>query len=490
MEFQDGRPTMNFEVVNAWIDGKPALVDGGASIDITAPWLGKPIATIRCGGTDLVDRAVRSASAAFLRCRATPLAERIDWLNHGADQIERMVDEFIGISVLDIGKPMRAARFETLRTAAFMRSVAQQASCLGGEVVPLDATRAGAGLLGLTRRVPYGVVAAVTPFNAPANLLMQKLAPALAAGNAVVVKPSLEGTRTALLIAQCLKNAGVPDGLCNIVPGGVPEATALAAHRLVAVVTITGGTAAGEALARVAGAKKFIGELGGNSPNIVLADADLADAAKRIAASGFEAAGQQCISAQRVIVEEAVYDEFLPIFIQEARKLKVGDPALPDTDVGPVINKRAADRIMEMIESAVAEGAKLQTKPDRNNCLIAPTIVTDAAVQSRIVQQEIFGPAVAVLRARNAQDALDLANNCEFGLQGSVFTRSLDAAIRLSQGLNTGSVWINEGSRFRLDNYPFGGVGRSGHGREGARFALEEYTQWKFTGIRLPTAAA
>jgi acyl-CoA reductase-like NAD-dependent aldehyde dehydrogenase len=259
---------------------------------------------------------------------------------------------------------------------------------------------------------------------------------------------------------------------------------------LVAVVTITGGTAAGEALARVAGAKKFIGELGGNSPNIVLADADLADAAKRIAASGFEAAGQQCISAQRVIVEEAVYDEFLPIFIQEARKLKVGDPALPDTDVGPVINKRAADRIMEMIESAVAEGAKLQTKPDRNNCLIAPTIVTDAAVQSRIVQQEIFGPAVAVLRARNAQDALDLANNCEFGLQGSVFTRSLDAAIRLSEGLNTGSVWINEGSRFRLDNYPFGGMGRSGHGREGARFALEEYTQWKFTGIRLPPAVA
>lgn len=474
----------------AWINGAIDRHGSGSLVELRSPWSGDVVVKIQGGGGHGVATAVSSAHAAFRKNAASTIADRSSWLNAAASEIERRLDEFVRISVRDIGKPRRAAGFETQRTVAFMRAVAQQINGMSGEVIPLDASKAGTGLLGLTRRVPYGVVAAITPFNAPANLLMQKLAPALATGNATIIKPSLEGTSTALLVAECFKAAGVPDGLCNVVPGGPEEAIALAQHPLVTVVTVTGGTAAGEALARASGAKKFIGELGGNSPNIVLADADIADAAMRIAVSGFEAAGQQCISAQRIIVEAPVYDAFVALLVEEARKLKVGDPALPDTDVGPVVNRKAADRIMALIHAATADGAKALTGPDRRDCLISPTILVDVQVDARVVQEEIFGPAVAIVKAQDAQDALGIANRCEFGLQGAIFTRSLDHAIRLSEGLNVGSVWVNEGSRFRLDNYPFGGVGRSGHGREGVKYALEEYTQWKFTGIRLPQSAA
>jgi acyl-CoA reductase-like NAD-dependent aldehyde dehydrogenase len=473
----------------AWIQDRFVTIGGEPALKIESPWTGELIAEIPNAGADLVDEAAGSAEQAFKHNRSVSSTDRCEWLTRAAAEIERRAEEFIEASVRYIGKPRRAAAFETQRTVAFMRSVVQQLAGFGGEVVPLDSTKAGAGLLGFARRVPYGVVAAVTPFNAPANLLMQKLAPALATGNAVVVKPSPEGTLTALLIAQCLSEAGLPAGLCNVVPGGAVEAQALAAHRSVAVVTITGGTAAGEALARAAGAKKFIGELGGNSPNIVLADADVADAAKRICVSGFEAAGQQCISAQRIIVEAAVYEAFLEKFVEESRRLKVGDPASAETDVGPVVNTRSADRIVKMIEDTVAVGAKLQTLPQRKGCLLFPTILTEAPIESRAVQEEIFGPVVVVMKAKDEKGALAIANDCQFGLQGSVFTRSLASAIRVTEQLNVGSVWVNEGSRFRLDNYPFGGVGRSGHGREGTRYALEEYTQWKFTGIRLPPEA-
>jgi acyl-CoA reductase-like NAD-dependent aldehyde dehydrogenase len=474
--------------LGSWINGAPWISGDGPSIELRSPWNGSLAALIHPGGLEAVAAAVRGADQAQRRYARTPLFQRAAWLDASAREVERRADAIVAACVRDIGKPRRAAIFEVRRTVAFMRAVVQQMSSLGGEMVPLDAAAAGAGRLGYTRRVPYGVVAAVTPFNAPANLLMQKLAPALATGNAVVAKPSPEGTRVALIIAESLKAAGVPDGLYSVVAGGAAEAIALAEHPLVQLVTITGGTAAGEALARAGGAKKFIGELGGNSPNLVLADADLNDAAKRIAASAFEAAGQQCISAQRVIVESAVYDRFLSAFAAETRALKVGDPARDDVDLGPVVNRKAADRIMGMIDAALGQGARAVLGAKREGCVIEPTILVDAPVESRVVQEEIFGPAVAVMRATDLDDALTLANQCEFGLQAAVFTRNLEHAFKAAELLRTGSVWINEGSRFRLDNYPFGGIGRSGHGREGVRYALEEYTQWKFTGLRFSEA--
>src|SRR6266540_3486501 len=330
----------------------------------------------------VVDAAVKHAHAAFLKHQDATTAKRVEWLLAAADAIDKIEGELVRSLIRFIGKPRRAATFEAKRVGTFMRACAAQLPHLMGEVLPLDVTAAGAGRFGFTTRVPYGVVAAVTPFNGPANLLIQKVAPALAVGNAIVVKPSPPGTEVALLMAEAMKTAGIPDGLFNVVPGGRETAKLLAAHALVAVVTVTGSTAAGNELARAAGAKKFIGELGSNAANIVCADADLNDAA------------------------------------------------------------------------------------------------------TRLMREEAFGPVVVVQSVADVDAALELANSSEFGLQGACFTTSLETAFKVSRKLRVGSLWINDASRFRLDTYPFGGVGASGFGREGVRYAMEELSQWKFTGMR------
>jgi acyl-CoA reductase-like NAD-dependent aldehyde dehydrogenase len=316
-------------------------------------------------------------------------------------------------------------------------------------------------------------------------MVTQKVAPALAMGNAVVVKPSPPGAEVAVMLAEAFKKAGVPDGLFNVVTGGRETAKALAAHPLVQAVTLTGSTAAGHDLVRAAGAKKFVGELGSNAANIVCADADIADAAQRIASAGFEASGQQCISAQRVIVEQKVFDAFLEAFVAAAKKLKVGDPNDPATDVGPMVNRAAADRVEQMVADAVQKGARLVLKPERKGCILGPAILANAPDNARLMSEEAFGPVVVVQPVADVDAALALANSSEFGLQAACFTQSLDTAFKVSKKLKAGALWINEASRFRLDTYPFGGVGSSGFGREGVRYAMEELSQWKFTGIRL-----
>ena len=303
----------------------------------------------------------------------------------------------------------------------------------------------------------------------------------------MVVKPSPPGTEVALLMAEALKKAGLPDGLFNVVPGGRETAKMLVAHPLVAAVTVTGSTAAGNELASAAGAKKFIGELGSNAANIVCADADIADAATRIAGAAFEASGQQCISAQRVIVERPVYEKFLEQFVAAAKKLKVGDPEDGAIDVGPMVSTAAADRVEAMIADAVAKGAKLVLKPERRGAILGPAIVAEAPPEARLMREEAFGPVVVVQPVADVDAALALANSSEFGLQGACFTKKVrETAFKVSRKLRqVGSLWINDASRFRLDTYPFGGVGSSGFGREGVRYTMEELSQWKFTGMRL-----
>ena len=433
----------------------------------------------------MVDAAVKHAHAAFLKHQHATTAKRIEWLNAAADAIDKIEHEVVRSLIRFIGKPKRAATFEAKRVGIFIRACIAQVPHLNGEVLPLDITATGAGRFGFTTRIPYGVVAAVTPFNGPANLLIQKVAPALAVGNAVVVKPSPPGTEVALLMAEAIKKAGVPDGLFNVVPGGRDTAKLLAAHPLVSVVTVTGSTAAGNELARAAGAKKFVGELGSNAANIVCADADLSDAATRIAGAAFEASGQQCISAQRVIVERAVLDRFLELFVAAAKKLKVGDPEDATVDVGPMVSTAAADRVQGMIDDAVAKGAKLVLKPERKGAIVGPAIVADAPPEARLMNEEAFGPVVVVQGVADVDAALALANSSEFGLQGACFTANLETAFKVSKQLRVGSLWINDASRFRLDTYPFGGGGASGFGREGVRYAMEELSQWKFTGMRL-----
>ena len=468
-----------------WIGGRADHAPAPGHYEVISPIDGSVVAKVVDSDAAVIDRAATNAHEAYRAHRFVPRATRVDWLEAGAAEIDKVRDEIVEALIRDIGKPRRPAAFEAGRSAQFVRLCVAEMGQLGGETVPLDATAAGAGRFGFTRRVPYGVVGAITPFNAPANLLIQKVAPALAMGNAAIVKPSPPGIRTALIIAEAFKRAGLPDGLFNVVPGGRETALALAAHPLVALVTLTGSTAAGEAIAQAAGAKPMVAELGSNAPNIVCADADLDDAATRIAGSAFEASGQQCISAQRVIVEAPVADRFVDLFIAAAAKLKVGDADDEETAVGPMVSEDAADRVEGLIADAVGKGARLALAPERRGAILGPAIVVDAPADARLLHEEAFGPVAVVVTVVDLDDALRIANDSPFGLQGACFTSNLETAFRVSEELEVGSLWINDGSRFRLDNYPFGGVGASGHGREGVRYAMEELSQLKFTGIRL-----
>lgn len=467
-----------------WIGGTAAA--GGAAFSPLVSPIDETVASHMIeSDTGIVDAAVKHAHKAYVAHRDATTAQRVAWLAAAADAMDKIEAELVRSLIRVIGKPRRAATFEAKRAGAFIRACAAQLPHLNGEVLPLDVAATGAGRFGFTVRIPYGVVAAITPFNGPVNLLIQKVAPALAVGNAVVVKPSPPGTEVALLMAQAMKSAGLPDGLFNVVPGGRDTAKLLVAHPLVAAATVTGSTTAGNELARAAGAKKFVGELGSNAANIICADADLADAATRIAGAAFEASGQQCISAQRVIVERAVYERFLELFVAAAKKLKVGDPEDGTTDVGPMVSSAAADRVEAMIGDAVAKGGKLVLKPERRGAILGPAIVAEAPPSARLMTEEAFGPVVVVQPVADVDAALALANSSEFGLQGACFTKSLDTAFKVSRRLQVGSLWINDASRFRLDMYPFGGVGASGFGREGVRYTMEELSQWKFTGMRL-----
>jgi acyl-CoA reductase-like NAD-dependent aldehyde dehydrogenase len=470
--------------LSPWIGGGIRTFPAASFLPLVSPIDGTVASQVMVSDAIVVDTAVKSARTAYLAHKSATTADRIDRLMKAADAVEKIEPAIVDSLVRIIGKPKRAATFEAKRTTAILRACASQLAHVFGEVVPLDVTAPGANRFGYTVRVPYGVVAAITPFNAPANLLIQKVAPALAAGNAVIVKPSPPGTEVALLLAEAMK-AALPNGLFNVVPGDRETARLLAAHPDVAVVTLTGSTAAGHELARAAGAKRFVAELGSNAANIVCADADLTDAAQRIAGAAFEASGQQCISAQRVIVERPVYARFLELLVEATKRLKIGDPNDPATDVGPMISGPAADRVERMVADAVAKGTRLILESERHGCTLGPAILADAPPDALIMQEEAFGPVVVVQPVADLDAALVLANASEFGLQGACFTSSLETAFKVSRELNVGSLWINEASRFRLDNYPFGGVGSSGFGREGVRYAMEELSQWKFTGIRL-----
>ncbi len=472
------------ERFTGFVGGKPAAADPSSTeLDLIAPQTGQPIGTVTESGASGVDRAVAGGSVAFAANRKQPTHQRIAWLNAAANTLRNAGDEIAALIREDVGKPIRMARFEVRRGAEFLDLTAAALTQLGGETLPLDITAPGAGHIGFARHVPYGVVAGITPFNAPVNLLVQKLAPAIAAGNAIIVKPAIAGTRTALRLAQLFYESGWPKDLFNVVTGDRETALALASHRDVRAVSFTGGTVAGDALARAAGAKKFVAELGSNAANIVLADADIETAAKKIASAAFEASGQQCISAQRVLVARPVLDAFLRHFTAAAQGLKVGNAGDPATDIGPMVSKASATRVMAMCQDALANGARFILQPHQDEATVSPGILTDVPVAARLWCEEVFGPVVLVAAFDSIDDALRMANDSEFGLQGAVFTRDLAAALRFSEDFEVGSLWINEATRFRLDNYPFGGMKRSGVGREGVRYAIEEFSQIKFTGI-------
>jgi acyl-CoA reductase-like NAD-dependent aldehyde dehydrogenase len=406
-----------------------------------------------------------------------PAHRRAEILVKVAGALGRRHDEVARLISDEAGKPLKAAKIEASRAMSTYTFAAVEARKLAGEVVPMDASQAGEGRLAFTLRVPVGVVGAISPFNFPLNLVAHKIAPSLAAGCAVVLKPATATPLSALLLAELEEEAGLPPGWLNVVTGSASEiGDVLVEDERVRAITFTGSGDVGWKLRERAARKRVNLELGNATPLIVEADADVETAASATAQHGFSFAGQSCISVQRVYVHRSIYDDFVSRLLPKVESLVLGDPADEDTDVGPVIDEDSRDRILRWIDEA-RSGAEILTGGELDGDLIRPTVIANASPDLKVSCEEVFGPVVVVNAYDSLDEALELANGTKYGLQAGIYTESLRTALRAAQELAFGGVTVNEAPTFRADQMPYGGVKASGNTREGPSYAVRELTE-------------
>lgn len=453
----------------------------GETRQVTSPYDGRVVGEVAAAGPDDVERAIRAAEAGAARWRRTPAHERSDVLLRAAALADERAERIGEILSAENGKTLAEARGEARRSGDIIRLAAFEGTQLYGQTLPLDANRGtGQEKLGFTLRQPVGIVAAITPFNYPALLVNHKIAPALAAGNAVILKPAGTTPLTALALAECFVDAGLPEGVLSVLTGaGAQLGDAIVADPRVRKISFTGSTGVGEHIASIAGVKKLSLELGSSAPVVVLPDADLELAADAVAAGGYVNAGQVCISVQRVVAHEAVAEEFAEALTARVARLRTGDPSSPDTTVGTLITEKEARRVEQSIRRAVDDGARLALGGERDGAMVQPAVLTGVDPDSAIAQEELFGPAVAISTAPDAAAALRTANNSAYGLAAGVFTRDVDAAVRAAREIDVGVVHVNWTPLWRADLMPYGGLKASGVGKEGPRAAVEEMTESK-----------
>lgn len=455
------------------IDGE--WVETGAWLDVTSPYSGTVVGRVARGGAAEARRAVDAAARALES--PLPAHKRAEILVRVAGLIGRRHEEVARTISEEAGKPMKAARVEASRAMSTFTFSAVEARKLAGEMVPMDAAQAGVGKLAFTVRKPIGVVGAISPFNFPCNLVAHKVAPALAAGCPVVLKPASATPLSALLLAELEVEAGLPPGWLNVVVGSASEiGDVLVEDERVKLITFTGSGPVGWKLQERAPRKRVKLELGNSTPVLVAADADVEAAATTLAANTFAFAGQSCISVQRIYVERPVYDAFLQAFVPKVEALRVGDPADDETDVGPVIDAESRERILAWIAEAEASGARVLTG-GRDGDLIKPTVLAEVADEQKVSCEEAFGPLVVVNPIDSVGEGIERANGTRFGLQAGVFTASLDTALDAAEALEFGGVIVNEAPTFRSDQMPYGGVKDSGNTKEGPAWAVREMTE-------------
>lgn len=427
-----------------------------------------------------VERAIESATTGATKMVALTGYERFKILRRCADLMLERRNELAHLLSSEEGKPIGEARIEIQRSAQTMELSGEEAKRLSGEVLPLDGGQGVKNKLGFTLRVPCGVVAAITPFNFPLNLVCHKVGPAIAAGNAVVLKPATDTPLIALKLVELLLEAGLPPLAINCITGsGKSIGDALCRDHRVRKISFTGSQEVGEQICAAAGIKKVTMELGSNSPLVVLPDADLDKVVDATVVGGFTNAGQVCISVQRLIVAQEVHEELLHKLIPKIESIVTGDQLQIGTQLGPMVRSSDAERVESWIQEAVRAGGQLACGGERDGAFMQPSLVLNATPEMKMVKEELFGPGVAVCSAKDIDDAIRLANDTRFGLSAGVFTQDIDAAVRFAREVHSGNIHINWGPLWRTDSMPYGGLKDSGLGKEGPKYAVEEMTEMK-----------
>src|ERR1700756_2993853 len=466
-----------------FVDGK--WVEDGDLVEVKSPYDGAVIGRVYQGRRQHAEAAIAASVKAFGTTRRLPAFERQRVLRRVAQTISERKQEFFRTLAQEAGKPIKAARTEVERAIFTFTVAAEESTRIYGEYLPLDWQEFTAGRWGLVKRFPLGPVAGITPFNFPLNLVAHKVAPAIAAGCPMVLKPAPQTPLCSLLLAEVVQQAGWPDGALNVLPLSNDDASVLVTDDRLKMISFTGSTTVGWQIKKNSGKKKVVLELGGNAGVIVHSDTDVAYAADRCVAGGFGYAGQTCISVQRILVEQSVYGKFTDALLSGVKELKTGDPLDETTDVGPLIRESDAVRAAEWVQEAVRGGARLLCGGTRHGSIMEPTVLTGTKHDMKVNCQEIFAPVVSVEPYHNFNDALRQINSSAFGLQAGLFTRHGKLMFQAFEELEVGGLLAGDVPTFRIDHMPYGGVKDAGIGREGLRYAIEEMTEPKLMVMNL-----
>ena len=471
---------------------KPILINGqwvrtSSSEPVLCPYSGNLLATVCQAESQHIELALTSVKQAAQELAAMPAYARAQALLDIANGVTARHEEFSKTLSQEAGKPLTDARREIDRGIQTFRLAAEESTRIPGETIPMDLTPGGEAYTATVKRFPLGPILGITPFNFPLNLVAHKVAPCLAAGNPIVLKPAPQTPLTALLLGEVFLTTELPPAAFTILPCSNALAEGMVEHPLFQALSFTGSMNVGWMLKRKAGHKRVLLELGGNAGVIIEPDANIETAIARCAAGGFGYAGQTCISVQRIYVQQSQYEHFLQLFIEKVRTVSMGNPALETTVVGPLINEQAAIRVETWIQEAVSNGATIQVGGHRHGSVMEPTVLTDVDPSMKVCCEEIFGPVVTVSPYAHLQDALALMNNSPFGLQAGIFTNNIDVMHQAYASLEVGAVLVNEIPTFRADHMPYGGIKQSGLGREGVRYAIQELTEPKLLIVKSPS---
>jgi acyl-CoA reductase-like NAD-dependent aldehyde dehydrogenase len=463
-------------------------VEAGRPLEVRNPATGEVVAMTFQAGAGELERATRAAVDAFHATRRMAAYERRDALAHVADCIARDAQELAELLTRESGKPIRDARVEVGRAALTFRTAAEEALRITGEWVPLDWNAANRGRQGIVRRFPIGPVAAISPFNFPLNLSAHKVAPAIAAGCSIVLKPPSKDPLVMLRVARYLDETDLPKGAVSILPMDRPTGDAMVGDERFKLLTFTGSPSVGWQMKARAGRKKVVLELGGNAGAIVDETADLDWAVSRLVTGAFGYSGQSCISVQRVYAVREIYDELERRFVDKVRELRVGDPLDPATDLGPMVDAAAVRRTAEWVAEALDRGARALTggEPAADGLIYPPTVLIDVPRDARVCGEEVFAPVVNLFAVDSFADAVAEVNASRFGLQCGVFTGSLERALLAHEELEVGGIIVNDVPTWRIDPMPYGGVKESGLGREGLRWSIQDMTEPRLLAIARP----